>query len=58
MSYYTCLSSQVGDSALMRAAWGGETEVVAELVKGGAHLNLQNEVCATSTDFLCCFHVE
>ena len=29
----------------MKAAFWGETEVVAELVKGGADLNLQNEVC-------------
>ena len=45
VSYYTCLSSQVGKTALMKAAFWGMTEVVAELVKGGADLNLQNEVC-------------
>ena len=54
MSYYTCLSSQFGDSALMKAASWGETKVVVELVKSGADLNLQNEVCATSTNVLCC----
>ena len=44
VSYYTCLSSQYGDSALMRAVLGGKTEVVVELIKAGAKLNLQNEV--------------
>lgn len=28
----------------MEAAWGGNTEVVVELIKAGANLNLQNEV--------------
>ena len=36
---------QEGDSALMVAAWLGRTEVVKELVEGGADLNLQNKVC-------------
>ena len=36
---------QVGVSALMWAAWKGETGVVKELVEGGADLNLQNKVC-------------
>ena len=44
VSYYTCLSSQDGDSALMRAASWGKTEIVVELIKTGAHLNLQNKV--------------
>ena len=34
-----------GYSALMWAAMRGMTEVVKELVKGGADLNLQNKVC-------------
>ena len=29
----------------MEAAYMGRTDVVAELVKGGANLDLQNEVC-------------
>ena len=37
--------TQSGDSALMRAAYYGRTETVAELVKAGADLNLQNKVC-------------
>ena len=36
---------QEGDSALMKAARSGETEVVNELGEGGADLNLQNNVC-------------
>ena len=36
---------RTGDSALMVAARRGETEVVKELVEGGADLNLQNYVC-------------
>ena len=36
---------QVGHTALMRAAFWGRIKVVAELVKGGADLNLQNKVC-------------
>ena len=46
-SEYQCvsyLSSQDGDSALMKAARWGETEVVMELIQAGAHLNLQNKV--------------
>ena len=44
VSYYACLLSQAGYSALMLAAMRGETEVVVELIKAGAHLNLQNKV--------------
>ena len=36
---------QGGDSALMKAAWRGETGVVKILMKGGADLNLQSKVC-------------
>ena len=44
VSYYTCLSSQRGDSALIKAAWRGYTEIVVELVKAEANLNLQDKV--------------
>ena len=37
--------TQGGDSALMRAAYMGETAVVVELVKAGSLLDLQNTVC-------------
>ena len=37
--------TQNGNSALMEAAYYGRTEVVVELVKAGALLDLQNIVC-------------
>ena len=37
--------TQYGDSALVCAADCGKTEVVVELVKAGANLNLQDTVC-------------
>ena len=37
--------TQNGESALMKAAYFGETEVVVELVKSGANLDLQDNVC-------------
>ena len=37
--------TQDGDSALILAAMNGHTEVVVELVKANANLDLQNEVC-------------
>ena len=42
-----CLSdiAQDGESALIEAAFRGETDVVVELVKEGANLDLQNKVC-------------
>ena len=40
------LISQDGNSALMEAAYNGKTDVVVELVKAGANLDLQNEVCS------------
>ena len=53
VSYYTCLSSQDGNSALMWAAREGETDVVVKLIKAGAKLNLQNKVQRLS--ILCMF---
>ena len=43
---YTCLSfiSQVGNSALMQAAYWGVAKIAVELVKAGANLDLQNKV--------------
>ena len=40
----TCIT-QNGTSPLQQAARMGKTDVVVELVKNGANLNLQNEVC-------------
>ena len=37
--------TQDGETALMKAAWDGHTEVVDVLVKAGANKDLQNEVC-------------
>ena len=37
--------TQYGDSALIVAASNGHTEVVVELVKAKANLDLQNKVC-------------
>ena len=37
--------TQDGKSTLMYAAIEGRTEVVVELVKAGANLNLQDTVC-------------
>ena len=37
-------SIQTGDSALILAAWHGHTDIVVELVKAGAKLDLQDEV--------------
>ena len=42
---HTSVITQEGYSPLMVAAKGGRTEVVVELVKSGADLNLQNKVC-------------
>ena len=39
------VTAQNGETALMRAAWWGNTDVVVELVRGGANLDLQNKVC-------------
>ena len=37
--------TQVGYSALMFAAMMGKTEVVVELVKAGANVDMQDRVC-------------
>ena len=42
--------TQDGDSALMKAASNGHTEIVEELVEAGADLNLQNKVCHSVED--------
>ena len=52
MSYYTCLSSQDGVSALMWAAMRGKIEVVVELI-AGANLNLQDKIQRLS---ILCMH--
>ena len=42
---YMSVITQDGESALMTATYYGKTEVVVELVKAGALLDLQNTVC-------------
>ena len=37
--------TQDGESALMRAVREGNTEVVVELVKAGANVDMQDRVC-------------
>ena len=39
------VNTQWGYSALMLAAMRGKTEVVAELVKAGANVDIQSKVC-------------
>ena len=39
------VTAQDGNTALIQAAWHGKTDVVVELVRGGANLDLQDEVC-------------
>ena len=41
----TSVITQSGQTALMEAASEGHTEVVVELVKAKANLDLQNNVC-------------
>ena len=41
----TSVITQYGQTALMIAARGGHTEVVVELVKAKANLDLQDKVC-------------
>ena len=41
----TSVITQYGQTALMEAARRGHTEVVVELVKAKANLDLQNNVC-------------
>jgi ankyrin repeat protein len=41
--------TQWGESVLMEAARKGRTEVVVELVKAGANVDMQNIVCQYNT---------
>ena len=44
-TYTLSVTAQDGDTALILAVWEGRTDVVVELVRGGANLDLQNKVC-------------
>ena len=39
------VTTQKGETALMEAAWRGDTEVAKQLIEAKANLDLQNEVC-------------
>ena len=57
MSYYTSVITHItqdGDSALILAAKYGYTEMVVELVKAKANLDLQNKVCSRLTATIHC----
>ena len=58
VSYYTCLSSQDGYSALMWAVLRGWTELVVELIKAEANLNLQNKVQRLSILCMCTTYIQ
>ena len=45
VSYYMSVITQEGVSALMWAAVRGHTEAVIQLVKAGANVDMQTEVC-------------
>ena len=45
-------------SALMCAAVMGKTEAVVELVKAGANVDMQNEVCVDQHTYMCDVHAQ
>ena len=49
------VNTQYGWSALMVAARGGKTEIVVELVKAGANVDIQTKVCQYNTCTLCIY---
>ena len=49
--------TQWGDTALMVAASEGKNEVVVELVKAGANVDMQNRVCQYNTCIIIHVHV-
>ena len=51
----TSVITQSGETALMKAVSEGRTEVVVELVKANANLDLQNNVCHYSV-YTCCIY--
>ena len=44
-TYTLSVTAQNGETALSEAAREGRTDVAVELVRGGANLDLQDEVC-------------
>ena len=45
VSLHMSVITQDGSSALLWAPYKGHTEVIQQLVKAGANLDLQNKVC-------------
>ena len=45
VSYHMSVITQCGQSALMWAVGKGKTEVISELLKAGANVDIQNKVC-------------
>ena len=43
--HMSVITQVLGYSALMRAAFWGKTDVVVELVKAGANVDMQSKVC-------------
>ena len=54
VSYYMSVIAQDGWSALMEATMWGKTEVVVQLAKAGASMDMENDVCK----FLHYIHVQ
>ena len=54
--YTQSVITQDGNTALMRAARYCESEAVVELVKAGANVNLQNNVCHCICRILAKYH--
>ena len=50
--YHISVITQEGVSALMLAAAFGKTEVVVELMRAGANVNMQNEVCVCQHSYM------
>ena len=46
------LITQDGESALMIAAYRGETNAVVELINSGADLDLLNKVCSGTVSYV------
>ena len=50
--YHISVITQEGVSALMLAAAFGKSEVVVELVRAGANVDMQNEVCVCQHSYM------
>ena len=55
--YTQSVITQDGNTALMRAAGNCESEAIVELVKAGANVNQQNNVCHCICRILAKYHI-